>query len=227
MNITPDQKRIVKAVVNVFETGRAYGGYHIVTTLNDGPNKQKQVTYGKCQLAESGKLKEMLQEYIAAKGSYAVQIMPYMDLIGKYEGAFSLLANNETFKDTLKEAGNYDSVMHEVQDKFFDDKYFIPALDWFVNHNFIYPLSLLVVYDSYIHSGQIFDWLRKRFSASPRHEKDWVTQYVEARKDWLATSANRVLHSTVYRMECFEELIKEDNWDLSQLPIVAHGVKVK
>jgi chitosanase len=35
-----------------------------------------------------------------------------------------------------------------------------------------------------------------------------------------------VLQNTVYRTQCFKREIARDNWDLSQVPIDAHGVNV-
>jgi chitosanase len=85
-------------------------------------------------------------------------------------------------------------------------------------------------YDSFIHSGSILDFLRKRFSEVPPakggNEKTWIQQYVDVRHDWLATHPRKVLQNTVYRTQCFKREIARDNWDLSQVPIDANDVDV-
>ena len=44
--------------------------------------------------------------------------------------------------------------------------------------------------------------------------------------NWLAHHDNEVLRGTIYRTQCFSREIVRNNWDLSQLPIKAHGVDV-
>jgi chitosanase len=53
-----------------------------------------------------------------------------------------------------------------------------------------------------------------------------VEQYVDVRQKWLASHENAILRKTVYRTKCFEGEIARNNWDLSLLPINAHGVDV-
>jgi chitosanase len=87
-----------------------------------------------------------------------------------------------------------------------------------------------VIYNSFIHSGSIPRFLRRRFPERPParsgDEKTWIAQYVDARQNWLATASNPELHPTVYRTKCFKREIDRNNWDLSQLPINANGVNV-
>jgi chitosanase len=54
----------------------------------------------------------------------------------------------------------------------------------------------------------------------------WIQQYVDTRQNWLAHHDNEVLRGTIYRTQCFSREIVRNNWDLSQLPIKAHGVDV-
>jgi len=99
-----------------------------------------------------------------------------------------------------------------------------------VQNGFTLPLSTLVIYDSQVHSGGILMLLRKRFpEKTPKNggdEKIWIEQYVNARRDWLANHSTKILHKTVYRMDCFKNEMTRNNWDLSLLPINANGVKV-
>ena len=150
---------------------------------------------------------------------------PYVPLIGR-----TALVDNDNFKSLLRRAGREDPVMVKTQDVFFDRAYFQPALKWANEHGFTQALSMLVIYDSFIHSGGILEFLRARFREQPPvnggDEKVWISEYVQARNDWLATNSNEVLRPTVYRTQCFAHEIARGNWDFSQLPIIAHGVRV-
>jgi chitosanase len=140
------------------------------------------------------------------------------------------LVDDAQFKQLLKDAGKNDPVMRQVQDVFFDKRYFQPAMDWADHDGFTLPLSALVIYDSQVHSGGILGFLRKRFAetapASGGDEKTWIKQYVDVRQSWLANHSNPDLRKTIYRTQCFEREIGRNNWDLSQLPINANGVNV-
>lgn len=115
------------------------------------------------------------------------------------------------------------------QDKLFDEKYFNPAMKWAVTNGFDENLSLLVIYDSFIHSGGILDFLRKRFSAStPKNggdEKEWTTQYINTRHDWLKNHSNAILRKTIYRTNDMKRAIAAKDWNLD-LTFVANGIKV-
>ena len=140
------------------------------------------------------------------------------------------LVDNKQFKQLLRDAGRKDLIMQQAQDAFFDKRYFQPAMEWAGSNGFILPLSALVIYDSFIHSGSILGFLRERFPEVPPakggDEKTWIKQYVDARDHWLSNAENEVLRRTVYRTSCFKKEIARGNWDLSQLPIDANGVDV-
>lgn len=163
--------------------------------------------------------------YADAGGSYSDQLQPYIPKIG-----VTPLADDQQFKLLLRDAGRNDPVMRQVQDEFFDKRYFQPAMAWAADNGFTLPLSALVIYDSIIHSGSILGFLRKRFSEKPPakggSEKNWIAQDLDARQNWLATADNKVLHGTVYRTKCFKHEMDRENRDLEQLPITANGVEV-
>jgi chitosanase len=225
MNITSKQKSICLHVVNVFETGSVEGDYGAISIYADGPNGMRQVTYGRAQTTEYGNLEELLERYVNSNGLYSLQLKPYLEIIG-----VTSLVDNRSFKQLLRDAGRKDPLMKLVQDQFFDAVYFIPAIDWMNENGFSLPLSALIIYDSFIHSGCILQFLRKRFPektpVNGGDEKKWIRQYVDTRHDWLQSHSNRVLQNTVYRTTCFKKEISRNNWDLSLLPINANGVKV-
>jgi chitosanase len=225
MNLTAKQKRICEQVINVFETGSVQGNYAMIAIFPDGPNRIRQITYGRSQTTEYGNLHELIQMYADANGTHSSHLRPYLEKIG-----VTALVDDTQFKQLLQDAGKNDPIMRQIQDEFFDKRYFEPAMAWADRNGFTLPLSGLVIYDSFIHSGSVPEFLRKRFPelipARGGNEKTWVQQYVDTRNNWLANHSNEVLHATVYRTQCFKQEISRDNWDLSQLPIKAHGVNV-
>lgn len=226
MNLTDTQRRIIEQVVNAFETGTAEGDYANISVYADGPHGIRQITYGRAQTTEYGNLRELLVMYVAAKGTYSAALAPYVNRIG----ADDELVNDAVFKKLLRDAGRNDPKMRETQDKFFDKRYFKPAMKWAADNGFTEALSALVIYDSFIHSGSIPWVVRSRFNESPPaaggSERGWITAYVNARHDWLANHSRTILHGTVYRTKCFKREIARANWDLSQTPIDANGVKI-
>lgn len=225
MNLTDPQKRLILRVVNKFETGTADGDYADITLLKDGPGGIRQVTYGRSQTTEYGNLRDLVQAYIDAGGKLANDLKPYLPKIGKVA-----LDKDDEFLGLLKDAGRNDPIMRTTQDKFFDTHYYDPAMRWATQDGFKEPLSALVIYDSFIHSGTILKFLRQRFPesvpAKGGNERKWIEQYVDVRHHWLANHSNNILQNTIYRTKCFQREIDRGNWDLSQTPINANGTDI-
>jgi chitosanase len=225
MNLTEQQKRIIIQVVNVFETGTVTGKYGAVVVYPDGPGKIRQVTFGRSQTTEYGNLKELIQMYIDKGGARAAELRPYLPKFG-----VTPLADDMEFRQLLQDAGKNDPIMKNVQDEFFDLRYFQPAMKWMDINGMVLPLSALVIYDSHVHSGSILPFLRQKFPATVPakggDERAWIQQYVNARHEWLANSSDTLLQKTVYRMKCFENEMARNNWDLSMLPVIANGIPV-
>lgn len=228
--ITPQVKRKVEQVINAFETGSAAGNYSVISKHKDYKDPHTgelmvQVTYGRSQTTEFGHLKTLINDYVNEQGKYADQFRPFLSQIGKKPS----LATNSAFCLALKNAGKYDPKMKTCQDNLFESKYYLPAYHWFSANGFKLPLSLLVIYDSYIHSGSIMSFLRNRFAANVPakggNEREWIQQYVNVRHNWLGSHSNSILHGTVYRTNCFKSQIVNGNWDLTQ-PITANGLMI-
>lgn len=218
--------RVCVQVLNVFETGTKTGNYAGVSIYADGPNKARQITYGRSQTTESGNLKKLLEKYLSMNSttSNAAVIRTRINKVGKTP----YMVNDTEFINALKAAGK-EEIMIKAQDQFFDEVYFNPAYNWFHANGFTLPLSMLVIYDSFIHSGGILSFLRNRFSTVPPtkggSEKTWIKEYVRVRRDWLASHSNNVLRKTVYRMTTMERAMSDDNWMLDK-PVYANGVTV-
>lgn len=226
MNIPAITKSKIEKVINVFETGSPEGDYSKISMFRDGPLvngvKIKQVTYGRSQTTEFGNLKKLVEMYANANGQFSQQLKPFVSRVGK----FPSLCTDPVFLKLLKDAGK-DPIMQKTQDNFFDLIYYLPAMHWSDGFGFKLPLSLLVIYDSFIHSGGMLDFLRNRFPEMPPSkggdEKTYIKQYVKVRHNWL-NSVPR-LQATTYRTKCFLNQVANDNWKLDK-PVMANGVKV-
>lgn len=230
ISITPILKKKIEQVVNVFETSSITGKYDKIVKYRDYTNPltkalEIQITFGRSQTTEYGHLKALLADYVKCKGKYADFFADYINRIGKPPS----LAVDEAFCSTLAKAGKEDPIMKTCQDNLFELKYFQPAYSWFNTNGFKLPLSLLVIYDSTIHSGSIPKFLRKKFETvmpiSGGNEKEWIENYVDVRENWLANHSNQILRPTVYRTGCFKEQIKNNNWHLDD-KISANGINV-
>jgi chitosanase len=222
--ITPEQKKRILSVVNCFETGSPDGDYADISIFADGKGGTRQITFGRSQTTEQGNLKKLLEAYIANKGMFSNDFKPYMDKVG-----VSPLVDNAEFKKLLIRSAEEDDVMIQTQDAFFDKHYYEPAFKFFKDNGFTMPLSLLVIYDSYIHSGRILDFLRERFPEKPPvrggDEKAWIKAYVRVRHEWLAGKP-APLSKTIYRTQLFMTAMAAGEWMLSS-PLVANGVKTR
>ncbi len=223
--LTPGQRLVCERIINVFETGSIVGDYANISIFGDGPHGIRQVTYGRAQTTEYGNLRKLVQMYVDAGGLFAQELRPFVPRIG-----LQALVDDQNFKSLLRRAGSEDPIMRSTQDVFFDAVYFQPALRWANENGFTLPLSMLVIYDSFIHSGSILPFLRARFAEVPParggREKAWIQQYVEVRHNWLANHSNHILRNTIYRTRDMLREIARGNWDLGTLPIMAHGVPV-
>jgi chitosanase len=223
--IIEEAKKLIERVVNVFETGTPQGRYDKVTIYPDGKDKSLQITYGRSQTTEQGNLVKLIRQYVDNEGAFAEDFAPYLALIGNKS-----LVKDEKFKSLLRRAAREDETMRKTQDTFFDLLYYRPAFQFFDTNRFTHPLGLLVIYDSYIHSGRVPDFLRKRFGEFPPSkggdEKKWMTSYVDIRHQWLKYHSDPLLQKTVYRTQCFKDQIAAENWDLDKRPIIANGVSV-
>jgi len=224
LTISSTQANKIVQVLNVFETASKEGKYDTLVVYDDflfNTKRYKQITYGKSQTTEFGNLKTLLQMYVSSNGMYSGSINPYINDIGIINGGIpKSLYNDENFKTLLRKAAKEDFKMKQVQDQFFERYYFQPALAFFTHHQFTTALSLLVIYDSFIHSGSILKHLRQRFSEVPPlqggNEKRWIQQYVDTRHEWLANHTYNTLRKTIYRTDLLRRLIADNNWDLAK-----------
>lgn len=215
-------KEKIEQVVNVWETGSKEGDYSNVTILPDGPGGKLQITYGRSQTTSTSYLKKLIEIYIKNKGKYAGNLEPYLNDIE----VPPYLVNHTKFINFLKLAGKEDPVMKKSQDELFDMKYWKVAFRFFEKEMFTFPLSMLTIYDSYVHGG--LSIVRNMFpEATPANHGDelqWLESYLKCRYSWLANNQRKILHTTKKRSELYLTLLWDKNYDLSK-PFEVDGVK--
>jgi chitosanase len=225
MRLISTQKSIIERVVNCFETGKSDGDYGSISIYADGPHDIRQITYGRSQTTEYGKLRQLVRMYVDAQGMYSNALQTYTDRVGSKE-----LADDTNFKSLLRRAGREDALMRRIQDRFFNAAFFAPAMKWADDHKFTLPLSALVIYDSFIHSGSILWIIRQKFRENPPDlggdEKKWIKSYVRARHEWLSQHRRPAVRASAYRIRDLEREVTRGNWNLAKLPIMANGIAV-
>lgn len=213
------QQKTIRAIVNVFETGRIRGNYSAIAVLK---GDQGHLSYGRSQATlGSGSLFQLIDLYCQQAGAkFAVQLRPFLPDLQKRDVRFD---TDATFKLLLRDAGSQDDVMRATQDRFFSNNYFVPACTHAEALGIEDPLGIAVVYDSHIQGG--WEKVKKRVGdVINGNARAWVTRFVRERTLWLS-SLKDPLPATVYRMQSFDALIAANNWELS-LPLEAHGVEI-
>jgi chitosanase len=213
------QQTTARAIVNVFETGRVLGKYAAIGVLKGDSG---HLSYGRSQAAlGSGVLFDLLDAYcqkVAATCADALRVY-----LPRVKNRDVTLDGNQDFRNILVRAATDDPVMRLTQDQFFDSRYLAPACRAADALGIDEPLSITVIYDSFIQGG--WGLLKQKVGAvTTRGPRDWVQRYIDTRRTWLGT-LKAPLPSTVYRMDAFTSLIKSDKWNL-ELPMAVHNVNI-
>jgi chitosanase len=220
--VTATQARAAQAIVNVFETGAVLGLYGQVTLI---PGDTGHLTFGRSQTTlGSGNLHELVRRYCANPGArFGTALQPWLP---RLESIDLTLDDDLVFGNLLRASAD-DRVMREVQDLFFDETYWRPALRLAATAGIRTPLGVAVVYDSKVHGSwaRIRDQVDRDFGTlAQRGEAAWISAYVDARRAWLA-GGRADLRPTVYRMDAFRRLVDQNLWGLD-LPLVVRGLEI-
>lgn len=198
-------RRAAIAIVYTFETG-APGGMR--GAIADHPDDAGGVSFGPWQATDaSGALDEILSRYVDAGGEKARQVATYLDDL---EDSSLPLRGNRAFRSLLRSIAA-EEVTHRIQDEVFAELYVEPA-DRYARKvlGLKTGLGRAIVLDSFVHSGRVPRFLRRRFPELPPAlggaELPWLRAYVETRETWL-TSKGGLLAATTYRMRTFRHLL--------------------
>ena len=220
--IAASQAQAAKAIVNLFETSAVRGNYGMVTLL---PGDTGRLTYGRAQTTlGSGNLHLLIDRYCATVGArFAARLRPWLPALASRSSA----ADTDVKLHNLLRACADDPVMRDVQDHFFDEVYWEPALRAATRMGLRSPLGVAVVYDSWVHGswGLVRDRTNAAGTLQDVGEHDWIQRYVNNRRDWLASHPNLLLRQTIYRMDAFQRLIDQEAWGLP-LPLVVRGEEI-
>lgn len=213
----------IRRILSVAETDKPVWNPSAVYKYNDGPNQTPQWTLSIGFTEMGGNLKPVIERYIELGGTLAIQLVPYLAVIGKKH------ITDPEFKKLLQKAGK-EPAMVQAQHEIFDEKYLGPAFKWAKKYGFTKPLSFLVIADSFLHSGSMLNFLTEKFPEKKPidggDEDLWIAAYLKARRAWLAGHSNPILRGTVYRADCYLCEIERDNWLLATHPIDMHGTRV-
>ena len=220
--MTDEQKYVSQAIVNIIETGRLNGDYSAVTVLKGDTG---HLTYGRSQTTlGSGNLYKLIDMYMDVDIELnTCEVQPYLKRLKNRDTS---LDTDKAFHTLLRKLGT-NPIMQNVQDDFFDLVYWEPAVSAAHRFGLTLPLSVAVVYDSFIHGSwkRIRNMTNSKSSLLRIGEKKWVAQYVSTRRHWLANHSNRILNKTVYRMDAFTKLIENDKWSLL-MPLNVRGIMI-
>ena len=220
--ITELQKKTAQAIVRIFETGKPLGDYGAVTVM---PGDVGHLSYGCSQASlTSGNLGMLIEAYIIAGGKYSDNLKPYLSALKRKDTS---LDNNFSLKSALTAAGN-DPIMRRVQDDFFDQRFWVPAVRIAEAMEIRSALGTLTIYDSRVHGS--FDLIsgratQKHGSALMIGERAWIDHYIDERREWLRTHSNALLRNSVYRVNALSTLVIMGRWELD-LPLRVREVDI-
>lgn len=226
ISLTRAQTRMIDRWLSAVETGVPGGDYSNVTRLFDGPGGRRQVTYGKHQTTEAGRnVQKLVKQYLGHPERKKLTQAVDAKLRAFVDAPAYSMANDAALVRALQTVGQ-DPVMQALQDEFFLRVYMQPAMKWAEDNGFVEPLSLLVIYDSFIQSGGIRMDLRRRFSEVPPskggREKVWIDSYVDVRHQWLRywgdgkTLKSKNIRTSSYRTAALMREIESGNWKLNK-----------
>ena len=225
MSFSERAKLTALAIVHIFETSKPFGDYGAVAVLRDGAG----VSYGINQFTHrSGSLALVIAEYLRLGGQIGRDLFQQLLPELRSGGHILRVSENGQFKTLLRQAAKT-SEMRQAQQTVAFEKYLKPAIDACEGSDFVFPLSLAVVYDSINHGS--FAKIRDRVvinkpgngSMKPEEfEKAWITRYVQKRDYWLEHHTSDLLQTTDYRTDFFLAQIARGNWNL-ELPLNVQG----
>lgn len=212
-----DEKAKTKAlaIVSIFETSKPFGDYSACVVLNDGAG----ISYGASQFTHrSGSLAAVIERCESLGGT-----LPHLvkDALPDLRSGRNIpkRSGDNALKTALRRLGRTPE-MQQAQREIAFEKYLNPAIEACKGSSFVMPLSLAVIYDSMNHGS----WAKIRDRVkNTRGEKDWITNYVQARDKWLESIPR--LAPTDYRTDFFLAQIARGNWNLD-LPLNVHGFKL-
>jgi hypothetical protein len=223
-------------------TGIFEGGKPDYCALADNPGDAGKLSYGKHQASEtSGNLKDMLQRYSnstgpapdpALKTQMDDQLKHFSANGESYQGT---AAQRTALKQLLKKACK-DPAMQKTQDDFFNEMFLDPAVARASKFGVSSPLGKAMYYDMEIQGGGLVDGFSKHAlkkwsdengvnppatGCAPNDpngpdEKTFLYLVNAERRKTMENSSNALYKSTTWRPDNLDQLLDQDNLDLSK-----------
>jgi hypothetical protein len=225
------ERDLIEILTGIFEGGS------YCTLAEDPKDTQGGLSYGKHQASElQGGLVALLKMYVARSTpplpnpGFLSQIRAELQLYGptgrKYLGSATQRA---AYKQLLTTVCN-DPAMQRAQDDFFDQSYFVPAMQHASDFGIKTPLGQSIFYDISIQAGSartsfyraaLSQWNAQHPGAtatccSPKDphgpdEKSFLLAVNAARRSEMLQSALPAYRATVYRPDEYDKLLNDDN----------------
>jgi hypothetical protein len=218
--LTPDEKGAVRCIISTFENGTPKLKYGSVARHKDGPGGIRQLTYGWCQFTDgSDSLDEVLRRYMeytlaGVEAHNAADFTIVKNRLPRFVSGrkADILANaNDTVLHESLERLGADVYMRRAQHEVFDEGYLNKALRICAASDFLSPLSVAVVCDSLVQGS--FALIRDQID-SKLGEREWITNYLTKRTNWLRHHPKTILKGTRCRPESLLRLAATGNWEL-------------
>jgi chitosanase len=224
--MSAEEKRIMYALTNLFESGKTFTSYAIIEILNDG----RGYTAGK-----SG--------FTTATGDAYLVVKRYSELhpnniLAKYLPRLQELATLESdslqgldgFSEAWQRAA-LNPLFRQAQDEITDELYYIPAMQIADLISIKYALTRAFIYDTIIQhgNGNDPDGLKALITKATQitggdpddgiSEKIWLSTLLNVRQDTLQNASDpktrAVWADSAYRVNIYRKILETDNFNLN------------
>jgi hypothetical protein len=229
-SIQPDAwRRVVWAITNVFESGRAEGDPSALQTSDAGV-----ISYGRHQATlASGALSRVIEIYLGLSQSDTSRTLDrqYRSRIGAKDAT---LRHDQRLRALLRSAAA-EPEMQQAQDSVFESDYYQPAVSQARRHNISTPLGLACIYDTMVQGGLyiLLPRVTQRLGGAIGEagaegiidEESWIGTFLDLREQRLldlaaqSTAAGdalnaRALRNSAFRVREFRKLLESGNLSL-------------
>jgi chitosanase len=214
--LSDTQKHITRQIISVFENTKKELQYWYAENIGDN----RGVTAGIAGFTtQTWDLGEVLRRYENVNPNNRLSKFKNLDEnISSYQNeliyAWGLEANStQEFRD--------------VQDKMADELYYYPAMQEIYKLNFELPISMLIMYDTYIQHGLdnetinennitgLSDIIEQTKITYPdgKPELDFLSEFLDIREEILQTTKG--WENTIYRVKALRDILKSGNTELT------------
>jgi chitosanase len=215
------EKEMIDTLTGIFEGGSYCALADSPTDIRGG------LSFGKHQVSEiQGTLLTLLKNYVTKPGAGEASVATLNSHIALFNSAGTrytgTTAQRDAFKRALKAACT-DPVMQKVQDEYFDNVYYTPAMRNAVDFGIQTALGRSMFYDIAIQAGPkrltfysaaLSRWTAENPGTAP-DEKTFLRYVNAARRSAMRKSTSRDYQASVYRPDEYDKLLEQGNLNLT------------